>query len=296
MPSTTFSLAGLSFRLDAPPSAPAPCSSVEYRPFLVTDTPQANGGHYQVRSPESPELQSADAMKWPVTWANDTWRLARDPVTCTSAITIFDALSRNWRHIATLAEDFGAGFLAAHGAGNEPVWYHPHDRAIITARLAHLGGGVVHAGAIVHGKNVILVSGPSGAGKTTLCRLCHDAGATLLNDERSIVHNAGGRYLAGSSPWHGIDNRVSPLSGPLTAIYFIRHGTGTAIEPLTPAHALTRLFTATMVPSFLPGGVAMVLNSWSRLVEEVPAFDLAFTPDHAAAAAMLSHAAGLSAE
>ncbi|MEI6150680.1 MAG: hypothetical protein WCS01_16410 [bacterium] len=164
-------------------------------------------------------------------------------------------------------------------AGRLPVFHAPYDRILISGRLAHLGGAVLHTCSVMDGDRALLFAGASGTGKTTMARLWHGAGATLMNDERNIILMRNGKPVAGSTPWHGEDNRVSPLTASPGAIFFIRHGDHNLLRPLAPPEIVARLMTLSIIPLFVEDAVPRLLNLWSDLAEQIPCYDLGFKPD-----------------
>jgi len=122
----------------------------------------------------------------------------------------------------------------------------------------------------------------SGAGKTTIARLWRSHGATILNDERNLVCVRNGGVWAGASPWHGEENQVSPLTGPLAGIFCLKQSTTNAVRPMPVKESFVRLFTTTFVPVFLPDGPGRTLDACNAILDRVPAYELSFTPDQRA--------------
>jgi len=197
-------------------------------------------------------------------------------------LEIFAADRSAWLPAASVSRDFSSGYLfsdARNAAGEPMPLHHPHDRILILGRLAALGGGMLHSSTVADQGRALLFTGPSGAGKTTIARLWKAAGATLLNDERSLVRPADGRFVAGSSPWHGEHSEVHPGAYPLEAVLFLRQAPASALIPLRPAEALARLLTLSFAPVFLPDGLDRTLDAWSKLLDCTPAYVMDFTPD-----------------
>ena len=217
----------------------------------------------------------------PASWQSDLVRLRGLPDAHIS-IEVFDATSADWRSAATLSADFASGTLHPGTVRPDLPFHHPHDRLILLGLLARRAGGVIHCSGIMDQGRSLLFVGRSGVGKTTMARLWRDAGATILNDERNIIRIEAGIPLAGSSPWHGEENRVSPMHAPLAAVFFLRQASSNSVAECDPAEAVTRLFTSTLVPVFLSSGPDLVLQSWCALFERIPAYELSFTPDRRA--------------
>lgn len=271
---TAFALAGLRFVFEAP-NGIMPTLPREYDPFIALPASRPEGGRYTVRP--QPDKGRGDGRTGAPIWQTETWRMFNDAHMFPFRIDIYNAIRRSWQRQALLAKDFGSGILFAFPAGSG--WHHPHDRAILCARLAHLQGAVIHGGSVIIEGRAFLLAGPSGVGKTTLCRLLRTHGAILLNDERSIVRWTGRRAIAGSSPWHGEENHVDRSSAVLNAILFLRQSPRNHLTPIPVTEAIARLFTSAMIPGYLPGGPGLVLAAMEHILRVVPAYELSFTPD-----------------
>lgn len=273
-----FSLARTRFQL-SPPSDTRPLRlSDEYLPFLCAPGTEPADASYTV-SPAGPEEMTASGR---VFWDNGVWRM-RQVSTRRFDVEIQDAQIGAWRKTAEMADDFATGTLfpspCSLRTGPLRPFHHPQDRAIVVGRFCHLEGVMVHSSCVwVEGK-VLLFAGVSGAGKTTIARLWRSHGATVLNDERNLVRMCDGATWAGASPWHGEDNQVSALTGPLAAVFCLKQSTHNDLRPLPVTESVVRLLTATFVPVFVPEGPARVVETWGKVLEQVPAYELSFTPD-----------------
>ena len=77
----------------------------------------------------------------------------------------------------------------------------PRNRAEVFRPLLHWlsilkGGLVLHAGAITHGDNALLIAGPGNSGKTTLTQLCLTSGFGFLGDNVIEVQSSNDVYFA----------------------------------------------------------------------------------------------------
>ena len=138
---------------------------------------------------------------------------------------------------------------------------------------------MMHASSVLVDGKVMIFTGVSGAGKTTMARLWRSNGGTLLNDERSLIHPRQGSITAGASPWHGEDNEVNPGTGPLAGIFFLKQASENALRPMPVAESLPRMLTTSFIPVFIPGGPERTLDACATILEAVPAYELSFTPD-----------------
>lgn len=275
-----FSLADILFRVNAPAGTSPLCAPDEYAPFLTVPDDRPPDAVYEAHLIDT--RLSADSPASPYFWDNGLWR-TRVCAEQHLEIEILDVGAGGWRKAARLSPDFSSGKLWApntvcHPAKIRPL-YHPQDRAIIIGRLCHMGGVMMHSSCVLAKGKVMLFSGMSGAGKTTLARLWREHGATILNDERNLLHPRNGLVRAGASPWHGEENQVNPATGPLAAIFFLKQAASNHLRPMPLAESLGRMMTTAFVPVYIPDGPARTLDACAAILEKVPAYELSFTPD-----------------
>jgi hypothetical protein len=273
-----FSLAEILFRVTQPSGTLLLIPPAEYDSFIIPASTLAPDAVYQ------PRLVSntiSPCVTGEIFWDNGIWR------TCLHenrlAIDIFDIQPGGWRQAAKMAPDFSTGELLIP----EPLpdatvlrpLYHPQDRAVVLGRICHLGGVMMHSSSVLVDGKVLIFAGMSGAGKTTLARLWRDHGATILNDERNLIHCKNGTVRAGASPWHGEENQVNQGTGPLAGIFFLNQASSNRLHPLPLSESLPKMLTTAFIPVFMPGGPALTLESCHAILESVPAYGLDFTPD-----------------
>jgi hypothetical protein len=156
---------------------------------------------------------------------------------------------------------------------------YPVDQMLLMYYLASRRGLLVHAAGLAVDGRALIFPGVSGAGKSTLTRqfLARDW-PTLLSDDRVIVREMGGGHLAFGTPWPGDAGVAVNASAPLAAILFPAKGEETHIRALSPQAALDRLLPATSILWFEPELLAGQLETCERMLREVPAFELAWSP------------------
>jgi len=151
-------------------------------------------------------------------------------------------------------------------------------RILYSLALVAAHGVIVHAASLVRNGRAHLFCGPSGSGKTTVARLSPDA--TLLSDELSIVRLVDGRAGCHGTPfWGELARAGEDRAAPLGGVYFLHHGSGHAVEAITPRRALERLLPNVLFFARDPELTARVLDIAGELVEAVPCFDLSFRLD-----------------
>lgn len=153
--------------------------------------------------------------------------------------------------------------------------------------LTHRNGLFLHGACCeIEGKRVLLL-GPQQVGKSTLGRLVVESDGACLTDEYPFVTSEEGRFLAHGTPWPRVRGPVTAVSGPLDAIYFLRHAPANELLRLDVKEAARRLLANnrffTWSPATVPLGAALI----DGLVRKVPVYDYGFVPTVAAVAPLV---------
>jgi hypothetical protein len=156
------------------------------------------------------------------------------------------------------------------------------QRTIFMFALASRGrGAATHAcGFLLPGGAGVICPGMSGAGKSTLARLLATEApdATVLGDDRvAITVEPSGLHLW-SSPWHSSARIARSGDGPLSAVAFLRHGTGNELRELSPSEASRRLLRTLAFPFWDHSLMHTMLELVDRIVSETPVMEFTFQP------------------
>lgn len=156
---------------------------------------------------------------------------------------------------------------------------YPVDQVLFMYFLSRRHGLLVHAAGLAVEGRAILFPGVSGAGKSTLARQFLARGSTgLLSDDRVIVRGTGRRYAAYGTPWPGDAGVATDAGAPLAALLFPARGVETRIRELEPRAALDRLLPATSMLWHERDLLASQIETCERLLLDIPAFELAWSP------------------
>jgi hypothetical protein len=173
---------------------------------------------------------------------------------------------------------------------------YPLDELLVVNLLALKKGVHVHALGIIHKGQGLVFCGVSGAGKSTLAELWKKQNVKILSDDRISLRRQDGRIWAYGTPWHGDARTHLAAKEPLQAIYFIKHGKENRIVPLSKSDAVTRLLVRCFPTFYIKEGMENTLAFISELADDVPCFELQFTPDQRAIDEVLHHADGLASQ
>jgi hypothetical protein len=249
-----------------------------YRPFLVPAGGDIRLELVESEVPKGGELLFDSGGPWKV-FRHGRGRLytfetsALDP-TLYKAVTI-DARLRS-----------GRLFVPRQRGRLRPRWAlaHPLDELLFQHRLAREGALEIHACGLVIEGRALLFSGQSGAGKSTTARLWRgaQAGVRVLSDDRIVLRERRGKFLAFGTPWHGDGMLAAPQARPLHALFFLRHAPRHELRRLAPAEAAARLFARSFPPPWDGPALARVLATCGRVAGRVPSYDFGFAADESA--------------
>jgi hypothetical protein len=161
----------------------------------------------------------------------------------------------------------------------------PLDELLVNAILTQHGGIELHScGVVDRNGDGYLFAGNSGAGKTTTARLWEGEASEILSDDRIILRRENGGWWMYGTPWHGEAEICSPSRAPLRRIFLLDKSTRNAVQPLTPAAAVARLFSCTFPPFHDASAMGAMVGTLAAIVREVPVASLSFANERGVAA------------
>jgi hypothetical protein len=156
---------------------------------------------------------------------------------------------------------------------------YPLNQILMILLLSRRNGIVVHACGVEDGGRGYLFAGNSANGKSTLARLWHDRGATVLNDDRIIVRERDGVFRMYGTPWHGTFDVTSGKALPVDKIFFLRHGRENRLAPKAGSEAVSMLLTRSFPTFWDPAGMEKALGIMDHMSSALPSYELHFRPD-----------------
>ena len=152
-------------------------------------------------------------------------------------------------------------------------------RIVHTLILARQGGFLLHAASAVRHGRAFLLSGVSGAGKTTISRLA-PPDATLLTDEISYIRTDGGGYRAFGTPFAGeLATLGENVSAPVSTLFFLEKGKENRVESVSRDQVMRSLLRNILFFAEDAELVNLVFQSACNFVENVCIRRLVFVPD-----------------
>ena len=153
--------------------------------------------------------------------------------------------------------------------------------------IATKHGFVFHSSFIDIGGLAILFTAPSGTGKSTQADLWHDLrGARILNGDRSAICCTEDGIVVCGIPFKGSSQYCENVILPLAGIIYLTQAPQTSICLLSPAEAFRRVWEGVSVNVWDKNDVSMVMDTVSCVVQSVPVWHLACTPDESAVIAL----------
>ena len=158
----------------------------------------------------------------------------------------------------------------------EPLRY-PLDQILSWGLLGQCGGVLLHAAAVEKGGEGFLFAGHSGAGKSTLSALCHEAGWSILNDDRAMVFPRAGQWIMAGTPWHGSGKYAENREVPLRSIYLLAQDQEDKVVAMPLQESRRALLNVCSVPWFEDRWSEQVLSNLEQFTASVPLRRFHFT-------------------
>ncbi len=146
---------------------------------------------------------------------------------------------------------------------------------------------LLHASFVEVGGEAVLFTAPSGTGKSTQAELWHCLrGARILNGDRAAVKKTAAGFEARGVPFSGTSGICHPAALPLKAVVCLSQAPETKIEKLTGLRAFRRIWEGCSLHTWNRADVEQSTRTVSALLDRVPVYHLACTPDVSAVEAL----------
>ncbi len=153
--------------------------------------------------------------------------------------------------------------------------------------IAQNHGFVFHSSYIEVDGKAILFTAPSETGKSTQADLWHKyRNARIINGDRSAVRWVNDGAYACGIPFSGSSTYCENVTLPLAAIVYLKQAPQTTIRCIKGAEAFRKVWEGCSVNTWDRADVDAISHTVMRVLESVPVFELACTPDESAVIAL----------
>ena len=216
------------------------------------------------------------------------------------AFFVYEEEDATVRYLGKLQTSWQQAYARIERRGRETVVYLKNEiypnritaktvlNCIAAEHLSVQAGGVVfHSSYIDHRGDGILFTAPSGTGKSTLADLWEKfRGAEIVNGDRSVVRATEDGVFACGIPFAGSSSYCKNKTLPLKAIVYLKQAPVTTIRRLRGTEAFRRIWEGCSVNAWDKQDMALASETVLRVLETVPVFELACTPDESAVTAL----------
>ncbi|MBT3209662.1 MAG: hypothetical protein HN704_05215 [Bacteroidetes bacterium] len=135
---------------------------------------------------------------------------------------------------------------------------------------------MIHASGIKFGENGMLFSGFSGAGKSTIAKICENNSAKIIHDDRLIIRKIENKYCIFNTPVYENDYSKKVV---LNNIFLIYHNKQNVSKKLMGVEAITRFMAFCIQHNYDEKIINKMLNVISDITNKIPIHELGFLPD-----------------
>jgi serine kinase of HPr protein (carbohydrate metabolism regulator) len=134
----------------------------------------------------------------------------------------------------------------------------------------------MHASGVKYDSKGFIFSGVSGIGKTTMSNFWLDRGGDLINDDRLMLMHDGNGFLMYNTP---MAYKQEVKCSPVSAIFLLKKSPDNKSIRLTKGFALARIISHCIQHSHDKKLMDSLVENASKLIENVPVYELGFKPD-----------------
>ena len=153
-------------------------------------------------------------------------------------------------------------------------FFHPLGSLLMVYLSHYCGGFLIHASGIVDDGNCYIFSGISGEGKSTISRLWHEQGATVVNDDRLWIQKIENKWKMFNTPMAYYAQE--PLMGTISKIFLISHSPENYV--IYGKNGALRVMSNCIQHLFDENITASHLNTIFDMSDQVPIYELGFKP------------------
>ncbi len=150
--------------------------------------------------------------------------------------------------------------------------------------LLESGGIMLHSVVMEHKGQAILLTAPSGTGKTTHSNIWNKLyDIKILNGDKALIQKKNGAYHAYGSPYAGSSGLYLNEGAPIAAIAVLRQAKANKITPLSPFSAYSALYSECTVNNWSERYISLASDVISDMISSIPIYKLECNMDDDAA-------------
>ena len=143
-----------------------------------------------------------------------------------------------------------------------------------------LEGIVLHGVLIEYNNKGIIISAPSGTGKTTHARMWRDTQrALIINGDRALCRKIDGKWTGFGMPWCGTSGEYINRDVEIRAIVVLEQAKENSVEKLDTLQAFNHMIPNITAPTWEKNLLNKAMDYLEDIVNEVPVYKLKCTPD-----------------
>ena len=143
-----------------------------------------------------------------------------------------------------------------------------------------LEGIVLHGVLIEYNNKGIIISAPSGTGKTTHARMWRDTQrALIINGDRALCRKIEGKWIGFGMPWCGTSGEYINRDVEISAIVVLEQAKENSVEKLDTLQSFNHMIPNITAPTWEKNLLNKAMDYLEDIVNEVPVYKLKCTPD-----------------
>lgn len=146
--------------------------------------------------------------------------------------------------------------------------------------VINYGGIVLHGVLMEYKDKGIIISAPSGIGKTTHARMWRDRErALIINGDRALCRKIDGKWTGFGMPWCGTSGEYINRDVGISAIVVLEQAKENLIEKLDTFQAFNHMIPNITAPTWEKKLLNKAMDYLEDMVNEIPVYKLKCTPD-----------------
>ena len=139
---------------------------------------------------------------------------------------------------------------------------------------------IIHGTLIEYNNKGIIISAPSGTGKTTHARMWRDTQrALIINGDRALCRKIDNKWIGFGMPWCGTSGEYINRDIEISDIVVLEQAKENSVEKLDTLQAFNHMIQNITAPTWEKNLLNKAMDYLEDIVNEVPVYKLKCTPD-----------------